>query len=135
LRQLPSGPGSFLRSALFPIGAKLALLREPFVGPARGGGVDRAPSSAAGSARAWLERAVAPFVSVSTPATRAAVDALGGAAGCSPSSAITAASFAVRSPSAKGRRRARGLLGARGGFEDLARRLGQRLDDLRTATR
>jgi oxygen-dependent protoporphyrinogen oxidase len=64
LRALPSGPLSFLTTPLFPLSAKLRLLREPWIGrPPEG-----TEESIAGFVRrrlgqAFLDHAVGPFVS------------------------------------------------------------------------
>jgi len=61
---LPSGPGSFLATPLFPLGAKLRLLKEPWIGrPPEG-----TEESIAGFVRrrlgqSFLDYAVGPFVS------------------------------------------------------------------------
>jgi oxygen-dependent protoporphyrinogen oxidase len=64
LHALPSGPGSFLGTPLFPLAAKLRLLREPWVPKPAGD----AEESIASFARrrlgdAFLDYAVAPFIS------------------------------------------------------------------------
>jgi oxygen-dependent protoporphyrinogen oxidase len=64
LMPLPSGPGSFLTTPLFPASAKLRLLREPFIGRAPEG----TEESIAQFVRrrlgpAFLDYAVGPFVS------------------------------------------------------------------------
>jgi oxygen-dependent protoporphyrinogen oxidase len=61
---LPGGPGSFLGTPLFPLAAKLRLLREPFIGRPAG----EAEESIAEFVRrrlgqAFLDYAVGPFVS------------------------------------------------------------------------
>jgi oxygen-dependent protoporphyrinogen oxidase len=135
LQQLPSGPGSFLRSGLFPLSAKLALLREPFVRqPPAGVEESIAAFVRRRLGKAWLERAVAPFVSgvyAGDPerlSVRWAVPRLyalerdhGG---------LIRGALAKR----KGPAPSEGMLGFRGGFEELAKRLALRVGDVRTDT-
>ena len=134
LRQLPSGPGSFLRSGLFPLTAKLALLREPFVGRSRAGEESIADFVRRRLGAPWLERAVGPFVSgvyAGDPerlSMRWAVPRLFALE--REHGSLVRGALAKRKGPAPGA----GMLGVRGGFADLAQRLGQRLRDLRTAT-
>ncbi len=61
---LPSGPVSFLTTPLFPLGAKLRLLREPWIRrPADGREESIAEFVRRRLGRAFLDYAVAPFVS------------------------------------------------------------------------
>lgn len=64
LQPLPGGPGSFVTTPLFPLGAKLRLLKEPWVGKAPG---DKEESIAEFVRRrlgqSFLDYAVGPFVS------------------------------------------------------------------------
>lgn len=134
LRPLPSGPGSFLGTGLFPLGAKLALLREPFVGGPPAG----VEESIAGFVRRrlgepWLERAVAPFVSgvyagdAERLSVRWAVPRLFALE--RDHGSLIRGALAKR----KGPAPSEGMLGYRGGFEELARRLAMRVGDVRTS--
>ena len=61
---LPSGPGSFLTTPLFPVSAKLRLLREPFIGrPPEGTEESIAQFVRRRLGLAFLDYAVGPFVS------------------------------------------------------------------------
>ena len=64
LLPLPSGPGSFLTTPLFPASAKLRLLREPFIGRAPAGTEESiAQFVRRRLGQAILDYAVGPFVS------------------------------------------------------------------------
>jgi oxygen-dependent protoporphyrinogen oxidase len=61
---LPSGPGSFLATPLFPPGAKLRLLKEPWIGrPPEGGEESIASFVRRRLGQSFLDYAVGPFVS------------------------------------------------------------------------
>lgn len=61
---LPAGPGGFLTTRLFPLGAKLRLLREPWIGrPPAGAEESIARFVRRRLGQAFLDRAVGPFVS------------------------------------------------------------------------
>ncbi|HEV8581082.1 MAG TPA: protoporphyrinogen oxidase [Thermoanaerobaculia bacterium] len=61
---LPSGPGAFLATSLFPLSAKLRLLREPWIAVPSGGGEESiAQFVRRRLGQAFLDYAVGPFVS------------------------------------------------------------------------
>jgi oxygen-dependent protoporphyrinogen oxidase len=137
LRQMPSGPASFLGSRLLPMGAKLAVLREPFV--SRRVAADE--ESLADFVRrrlgaGWLENAVGPFVSgvyAGDPerlSVRWAVPRIA-ALEADHGSLVRGALAKRKGPNPDG---GSGLLGYRGGFSELTARLAARLRDLRTDT-
>jgi protoporphyrinogen/coproporphyrinogen III oxidase len=132
LQVLPRGPLSFLTSRLFPLRAKLSLLREPWV--------KKAPVSVEESiaqfvrrrlGRDWLERAVGPFVSgvyAGDPerlSVRWAVPRLH-ALEREHGSLIRGALAKRKGPAPGG-----AMVGFREGFEGLARQLAERLGDVR----
>lgn len=137
LREMPSGPLSFLASRLLPMGAKLALLREPFVAP-RGDGDEEALAAFVRRrlGAGWLENAVGPFVSgvyAGDPerlSVRWAVPRIT-ALESDHGSLIRGALAKRKGPTPDG---GSGILGYRGGFAELAARLAARLRDVRTGT-
>jgi oxygen-dependent protoporphyrinogen oxidase len=141
LEPLPGGPLGLLRTPLFPASAKLALLREPFVGrgPATRDPDGDGDESIADFVRrrlgaAWLRYAVGPFVSgvyagdperLSVRWAVARIAALERSHG----SLIRGAIAARKGPAPAGK-----MIGFAGGFEELARRLGEGLPDLRLSS-
>jgi oxygen-dependent protoporphyrinogen oxidase len=130
---MPSGPASLLGSSLLPPSAKLALLREPFVGrPAAGGEESIAAFVRRRLGQRWLDRAVGPFVSgvyAGDPerlSVRWAVPRLH-ALERDHGSLLRGALAKRRGPAPE-----EGLLGFRGGFGELASRLALRVGDVRT---
>jgi protoporphyrinogen/coproporphyrinogen III oxidase len=141
LEPMPGGPLGLVRTPLFPAGAKLALLREPFVGrgPAtRAGGADGDESVADFVRRrlgpAWLRYAVGPFVSgvyAGDPerlSVRWAVPRIA-ALERDHGSLIRGAVAKMKGPAPGG-----AMIGYTGGFEALARRLAEQLPDVRLGT-
>ncbi len=133
LRELPGSPMAFLKDRLFPLASKLALLREPFVGrPLPGVEESIATFVRRRLGEAWLERAVAPFVSgvyagdpekLSVQWAVPRLYALERDHG-----SLIRGALAKR----KGPAPSEGMLGFRGGFGELASRLAMRIGDVRT---
>lgn len=141
LEAMPGGPLGLLRTPLFPASAKLALLREPFVGrgPATREPQGDGDESIADFVRrrlgpAWLRYAVGPFVSgvyagdperLSVRWAVARIAALERDHG----SLIRGALAKLKGPAPGG-----AMIGYTGGFEALGRRLAERLPDVRLQT-
>ena len=138
LEAMPGGPLGLVRTPLFPAAAKLALLREPFVGrgPATRPGAGDGDESIADFVRrrlgpAWLRYAVGPFVSgvyagdperLSVRWAVARIAALERDHG----SLIRGALAKRKGPAPGG-----AMIGYTGGFEALGRRLAEQLPDVR----
>ena len=139
LEPMPGGPLSLLSTPLFPAGAKAALLREPFVGrgPAtRGADGDE---SVADFVRrrlgpAWLHYAVGPFVSGVYAGDPERLSVRWGvpriAALERDHGSLIRGALAKRKGPAPGG----AMIGFRGGFAELARRLAEQLPDVRLET-
>jgi oxygen-dependent protoporphyrinogen oxidase len=130
---LPGGPGSFLTTSLFSIGAKLRLLREPWIGPPQ----EEVEESIAQLVRrrlgtSFLDDAVGPFVSgvyAGDPERLSArwaipkVHALEREHG-----SLVRGAFAGRKrPAPRG-----AMISFHSGLEDLPRRLAREIGDVRT---
>ncbi|HKI03887.1 MAG TPA: protoporphyrinogen oxidase [Thermoanaerobaculia bacterium] len=130
---LPAGPGGFLTTPLFPPGAKLRLLREPWIGKAPG---DAEESIAQFVRRrlgqAFLDYAVGPFVSgvyAGDPerlSVRWAVPKIHGLEQRH-GSLIRGALARRKGPAPGG-----AMFSFRGGLEELPRRLAREIGDVRT---
>jgi oxygen-dependent protoporphyrinogen oxidase len=130
---LPGGPGSFLRTPLFPLSAKLRLLREPWIGPPPEG----IEESIAQFVRrrlggAFLDNAVGPFVSgiyagdperLSARWAMPRIQALESGHGSLLRGAIARK---------KGPAHGRTMISFRDGLETLPRRLAREIGDVRT---
>jgi oxygen-dependent protoporphyrinogen oxidase len=141
LEPMPGGPLGLVRTPLFPAAAKLALLREPFVGrgPATVDPLGDGDESIADFVRrrlgpAWLRYAVGPFVSgvyagdperLSVRWAVARIAALERDHG----SLIRGALAKRKGPAPGG-----AMIGYTGGFEALGRRLAEQLADVRLNT-
>ncbi|HEV7514902.1 MAG TPA: protoporphyrinogen oxidase [Thermoanaerobaculia bacterium] len=136
LHALPGGPGGFLRTPLFPAGAKLRLLKEPWIGRPAG---DPEESIATFVRRrlgqAFLDYAVGPFVSgvyAGDPERLSMRWAL-------PRIAALEREHGSLIRGALARRQGAAAAGGRGamisfqaGLEELPRRLAQEIGDVRT---
>ena len=142
LEPMPGGPLALLSTPLFPAGAKLALLREPFVGrgpatsPAAGGPDDESIAAFVRRrlGQPWLDYAVGPFVSgvyAGDPdrlSVRWAVPRIA-ALERDHGSLIRGALAKRKGPAPGG-----AMIGFRGGFGRLAERLAELVPDVRLRT-
>jgi oxygen-dependent protoporphyrinogen oxidase len=144
LAPVPRGPLGFLGSPLLPPGAKLALLREPFVGRGPAARVaasdDAADEPIAAFVRrrlgeAWLRYGVGPFLAgvyAGDPERLSLAWAAPRVAGMERAhGSLLRAMFAARR---QGGLQPPSMIGWPGGFEELARRLAAKLPDVRLAS-
>jgi oxygen-dependent protoporphyrinogen oxidase len=136
LHALPGGPGSFLLAPLFPLGAKLRLLREPWI-PRRTGDAEESVADFVRRrlGQAFLDDLVGPFVSgvyAGDPerlSVRWAVPKIV-ALEREHGSLIRGAMARRKGPAVPGGGGA--MISFRAGLEELPRRLAQEIGDVRT---